>query len=578
MLHDTHFNGKRIVARECRFAVHVKPQNFSDPDLHVVKEILHLEDQTTVPNLRHVYNYQRPFYIVKKGQQTFKQYIDYIEEDRCDKYYSNQTQLVSNIARVIGKPRFFGGLRDLCENPYIFGADIKSTACIKKEYKQAFPDTKTEYTVAVFDIETDMVHGTGESIMATISCKDKCLTVVKKSFVEGILDVERKLRILLDKYLGDILKARKVEVEFVFVDTELETFSKCFERAHQTKPDFVSIWNQKFDVGKLIEACDRAGVDPGQIMSDPSVPDEYKFFRFKIGPSQKKTAKGLIMPLKPSAQWHTAFFPASFYIMDSMCAYRQTRNGKQEEVSYALDAILKRNKLGGKLRFEEADAYSGGAWHEFMQKNYPLEYIVYNIYDCIGLEMLDEKVKDLAVVIDQFSDTSDFEDFKSQPRKKCDELHWMFLENGFVIGSTNNKLSGEMETNILSREDWIITLANALVEKYGLKVIKENPKLVTTLFAHIGDLDVSAAYPNGECTYNISRRTTVRELCKIIGIDEKEVRIQNMGLSAGYVNAIEYSCTMFNAPEPTDLLDLFKQELATGLVKRTGVEKIAISD
>ena len=577
MLDDTHFDGKKILSRECRFAVYVPPQNFHDHDLHVVKEVLHLEDNTSVPNLRHVWNYQRPYWIVKKGQQKFEQYIDYIEEDKCQKFFSNQTQLVSKIGNKVGIKSQRAGLRDVCESPYVFGADIKSTACIKKDYKLKYPNINTEFTVAVFDIETDMIHGTDESIMATLSFGNKCLTVVKKSFIDGIVDVEKKLRIVLDKYIGNIVKERNIEVEFVFVDSEIETFSKCFERAHKLKPDFMSIWNQKFDIGKFITACENAQVDPAQIICDPDVPDEYKFFKFKIGPSQKRTAKGLVMPIKPAAQWHTAFFPASFYIMDSMCAYKHTRAGKQEESSYSLDAILKKNGLSGKLSFEEANDYTGAAWHIFMQKNYPLEYIIYNIYDCIGLEILEEKIKDLRVVIQQFSDTSDFEDFKSQPRRKCDELHWFFLENGFVIGTTNNNLHGDMEKKIMGREGWIITLANALVSKYGIKNIRENPDLVTTVFAHVGDLDVAASYPNGEVAFNISRRTTVRELCQIFGIPEHEVRMQNMGLSAGYVNSLEYAISMHNAPRPHTLLELFVEDINKGLIPNNN-QQIFITD
>jgi hypothetical protein len=572
MFEQTHYEGKKIVNRECRFAVYVPPPNFSDPDLHVVKEVLHLEDGTRVPNLQHVWDYQRPYWMVKQGQRTFVQYLDYIEEDRCQKFMTNQTKLIASIGRQIGRPKFQGSLRDVCTSPYVFGADIKSTACIKKDYKRKYPDINTEFSVAVFDIETDVVHGTEEAIMATLSFKDRVLTVVKKSFVKGILDVERKLYILLEKYIGDVVKQRGVKVEFVFVDQEIDIYVNAFGRAHELKPDFMAIWNQMFDVREFIKACDRAGVDPASIICDPSVPDEYKYFRFKIGPSQKKTAKGLIMPIKRAAQWHTAFFPASFYIMDSMCAYRHTRQGKQEESSYALDAILKRNNIGGKLKFAEADGYTDLAWHEFMQANYPLEYIIYNIYDCIGVEILDEKVKDLAVVISQFSDTSDFEDFKSQPRRKCDELHWFFLEHGFVIGTTNSSLHGDMEKRILGREDWIITLANALVEKYGLKVIQENPELITTIFAHVGDLDVSASYPTGECAFNMSRRTTKRELCRIFGISEDEVRMQGMGLSAGHVNSLEYSMSMFKAAELPTLAKMFEADLAAGKVEGAVVE------
>lgn len=564
MFEDQFYNGKRIINRECRFATYVKPPNYSDPDLHVVKEILHLEDKTSVPNMRLVWDYKRPFWITKKAQRNFTQYIDYIEESRCNKYFSTQTKLVESIGRALGKKvNPWTDLRTICSEPYIFGADIKSTACIKQEYKKAFPNINTEFSVAVFDIETDMLHGTEESIMATLSFKDKILTVVKKSFVEGILDVENKLRFLLKKYIGDILEKRNAHVEFLFVDSEIETFALCFERAHQLKPDFVSIWNQKFDIGdKFIKACEKADIDPGLILSDPSIPDDYKFFRFKLGPSQKKTAKGLIMPIRPAAQWHTAFFPASFYIMDSMCAYKHTRIGKQEEPSYDLDSILKKNGIGGKLKFEEADGYTDGAWHEFMQKNYPLEYIIYNIYDCVGVEMLDEKVKDLAVVIGQFSGTSDFEDFKSQPRRKCDEMHWFLLDNEMVIGTTNKELNGPLDKLVLGRNDWIITLANALTLDTGLKLIKENPHQATSISIHNGDLDVRASYPNGGDAFNSSRRTTKREMIKggIPGISEEEMRMQNMGLNAGHVNSLEYMVSMCNAPKPFEVLELYLKD------------------
>ena len=101
--------------------------------------------------------------------------------------------------------------------------------------------------------------------------------------------------------------------------------------------------------------------------------------------------------------------------------------------------------------------------------------------------LLDEKVKDLAVVIGQFSGTSDFEDFKSQPRRKCDEMHWFLLEKGYVIGTTNNELSGPLDKLILGRNDWIITLANALTLDVGLNVIEENPYQQTSISVHNGD-------------------------------------------------------------------------------------------
>ena len=80
-------------------------------------------------------------------------------------------------------------------------------------------------------------------------------------------------------------------------------------------------------------------------------------------------------------------------------------------------------------------------------------------------------------------------------------------------------------------------------------------------------LDVSASYPTGECAFNMSRRTTVRELCTIFGIDEEEFRMQNMGLSAGHVNSLEYSMSLMKFPELPSLLDMFEQDIAAGKVE-----------
>ena len=74
-------------------------------------------------------------------------------------------------------------------------------------------------------------------------------------------------------------------------------------------------------------------------------------------------------------------------------------------------------------------------------------------------------------------------------------------------------------------------------------------------------LDVRASYPNGGLSYNTGRRTTKREMSSIEGKDENEIRMQNMGLTSGHVNGLEYVISMFNAPKPFEALEMFKQDL-----------------
>lgn len=85
---------------------------------------------------------------------------------------------------------------------------------------------------------------------------------------------------------------------------------------------------------------------------------------------------------------------------------------------------------------------------------------------------------------------------------------------------------------------------------------------------------MAAAYPEGGYVYNISRRTTVREICRIVGIDEEVFRIQNMSLTAGHVNAIEYCTTMLKAPRPVDMLTMFNEEIRSGVIPNNAPQVI----
>ena len=464
-----------IKTKECRFVTYVPSPEWEMPDLHVVKEVLHFEDGTTKPNLNFIYDYKRPTWVTKKGGRNHKQHKEWEYLDNLIEVPTTQTRMIQNISRALGMPGFNAHLRKLFEVPYIYGADIKSTAVLKKAYMDKYPGIQTKFSVASFDIETSMFDAEGTIIMASVSFKNKVFSIVRSDIVAGRVGWLDKVRkIAHEKFsamqIGDkvvnLIETRKLEFEIISLDTELDILKAIFAKFHEWQPDFLAIWNMDFEMTKILEVCDRFQYDPKYLFSDPSVPDEYKYFTYKRGPSQKKTSSGKVMPIKPAARWHTVVAPASFYIVDSMCAFKHTRAGEQEEQSYSLDSILRKLFNMGKMTFPDIPSHidqesHSADWHRYMQKNKPLEYLVYNMFDCIGPELIDEKVMDLAVLMQKFSGTSDFEDFKSQPRRVVDKLHWFGLERGKVIGVTSAKLVDEFDEETLDREDWVITLPAA---------------------------------------------------------------------------------------------------------------------
>jgi len=563
---------------ECRFVTYCPPPERGMRDMHVIKEIVHEPDGTTRPNLRMVYDYKMPFWITKEGFRNHEERKEWEDLSKLSRFETTRTEQTFNVAKALGMPWFRGSLRDLHgteKGQYVYGSDILSTAVIKRSYQDRFPGINTPYTSAMFDTETDVLNGTNEIEMATLSSKSKVITVIKKSFVKGYSDAEARLRSMLQKYLGnmkmlnkktkemevvDILKQRGIEWQVVFVDREIDIVLEIFKAAHEWKPDFLAIWNIDFDIQKVMRAMERAQIDPAAVISDPSVPPEYRYFRYKQGPSVKVTDSGKRMPIKMAARWHTVYCPASFYFIDAMCAYKHIRTGSPEEPSYGLDAILKKHKLGGKLSFEEADHLTGIDWHMFMQEKHPLEYIIYNVWDCVSMEMLDEDTTDLSLTLPLFSGCSDFETFKSQPRRSADNLHYFCLQQkDRAIGSTSKNMKTELDKLTVSVEDWIVTLPAHLVTDAGLQVIKQAPLMRTNIRGHVGDLDVSASYPNGGCVFNISRETTSKELVKIVGVSEEQQRMQGINMSGGHTNAVEWCTSLLGLPQLDTMLSSYQR-------------------
>jgi hypothetical protein len=562
------YDPKDVVQTECRFAFHTEHKESGD-DLHLIKEAVTLKDGRTVPNVRLVKNYKRPFWISKKGNRDFKELKEREFLPKLDRFESTQHDLATAVSRALGKGGYHRGLRNLCQEPYVFGVDISSTAIIKHELNKKVENI-TPYTVAVYDTETDAVHGTGEVIINTISFKNRVFCAIKSSYLKGISMPVEQIRKLIDTYLGEIVAKRQAVIEIVVCETEYETIKTCIDKAHEWMPDFVSVWNIDFDMDKIIDACKKENIDPAELLCSPDLPKEFRFFNFKKGPAKKVTASGRVINFSPSQRWHFVNCPASFHWIDGMQAYRQVRSGGAEEPSYALDAILTKHKIPSKLKFKDLDddaipAAGTLPWHAEMQSRYPLHYVVYNIYDCIGVELLDESIKDLSLSMPMFARSTDFENFNSQPRKSMNDLHWEFLEDGSVAGATASEMTVEDDALTTSVSGWITMLQAHQIYDNGLCLIDEVSDLRTLIRIACADLDVSAAYPTNESVCNVSKETTARELILVKTADGEEipeeiVRMQTINFSGGITNAVEFCTTMFGMPQLHELVKHYDDE------------------
>lgn len=547
---------------EAKHAFYLRPPKGESDDFHLVKENIHLHDGTVIPHVRLVRNFKRSFWVTKEGMRVHEQKKECEVLDRLNRYECTQSQLLWRAADVLGKPYFRGSMKELANSPYLYGTDIASTSLIKVAYSKRFPDLKTMNSVAVLDIETTLENDNKDKniLMATISFKDRVVTSVVRSFLEGYADVETRLREKLQSHLGDLVKGRGIQWELDIVDNEIEVLRSVFRRAHEWKPDFLTIWNINFELPIFMHVCQRWNVDIREILNDPCVPEKYRYFRYQEGKKIKVMASGKESPINFADQWHIVHNPASFYFIDSMCTYRRLRTQRGELPSYSLDYILELELGMNKLKVEGTEGLEGGEWHALMQESYPLDYVIYNVFDCISVELLDEKVKDLSIDVPSTCEYSDYANFESIPKRVADELHYWLQENfNSVLGSTGKDMKTDLDDLPPGNTDLIVNLKAYLVTDEGLPVLEGLPNYPTLFRVGVYDLDVAGAYPSNTIVFNLSRATCRRILCRVEDMDVYQMRMQTLNLSGGHTNSVEFCTAMFKLPTMYELLGHYQQ-------------------
>lgn len=550
-----------IKGYECRHAVYCLSPDGQN-DLLVVKEYIHYEDGRVEPSLRLIPNYERSFWVTKPAFQDHADKLEWEEFSKLREFKTTQAKMPVQVAKALN--RWNGSkpeLRFLARSPYLYGTDISTTALIKREYKDKHPNAVSpKARVAAYDTEADVVNGDGDVILASLTFGSKSYTAITKQFAGTIYDVCEKIRSKANKELSEHVIKRGIVFEIEVVENAGYAVHNCMMKAHEWQPDFVIAWNIDYDIPKTQEMLLKYGFDPADTFSDPRVPKEYRYFRYKEGKSQKVTQGGKVMPLHPADRWHTVFHPAGWYIVDAMCLYKRIRIAKGNLPSYSLDYVMNKEVKMGKFKIPECDHLKGLEWHVAMQKHYKIEYSVYHIFDCVGLEILDEKTGDVCTSFPILAGSSDYNDFTSNPKRICDDLHFEVQKDGYVICAVSDDMRDDLDKYVIDLNGHIVTLQASMMEDNGLPILKDLPTIRSMFRAMCFDLDIEGTYPTEEDLFNISKKTTVRELAAIRGVDPYIQRMCGVNLTGGVTNAIEICSEIFGLPGPVEVMNFFLED------------------
>lgn len=580
---------KEVLRRETRYAVHL-PKNDKREDTHYVKEHIYYKDGTDEPRTFLVKDFQRPVWVTQQAHRNHKDKKEFERRELLMEQKSTQSDINRTVAGLLGTPHLSSNPDAIKSSPYVYGYDQTSTSLIKLQSLMRNQFAESPYSVATFDTETDIE--TREILAASIAMRRGGVLMaymcVQAKFLSRVSRPYEQLLAGISKYLPEYKD--KVKVQLIVHEHEVDLIKDVFRVANEWAPDFLAIWNINFDIPRVLERLKHFGVHPAQVLCDQRVPWEYRMCRYKEGITKKVTASGKVKPVNPSLQWHTLHSTSTFYVIDAMCVYRQLRIAKQEEPSYSLDSILRKELKGrGKLNFKEADGYSGAKWHTFMQQEFPMEYLVYHLFDCLGMIELEEQLRDLSNSLPASAAMTDFARFNSNPKKIVDALFIFGLERGEVVGTVGkiNKTEQAAEAdliddNLLVNEDdddeeeeedeskyksldlkgWIQLLPQNLLLNEGLKILEDYPDVATNVRGLVWDVDATAAYPTCTLVGNVSKATCVNEIIQIEGLREEVFREQNLSVCMGGVNMLEYASVCFGMPTLDELGPILDKMLA----------------
>lgn len=568
-------NKDDILGRECKhicYSVDQEKQN----DFVLIKEVIHTKDKRQIHNLVMRTNMKRPVYITKKEFRNHRDKKTWEEMDRVQRYDTTDLNMCNTIQMALGAsfPNPSRRIKDVCKSPYVYWADLTLPTYLRYKYQKKYPNVSSFNRLAIFDIETNEYEGTKEAMITSFICEDEIHISYPEYFAKRIDPVDHE-RIVTETCRRLISKVpfiskedkNKIEYKDLIKDYKFKFhvypsagagIAAMFHDLHRMLPDFLVAWNISFDMTKLIEILKKDKIPLEDVLCHPDVPKQFRNVRWVPDQASKKTESKKLTK-SPAEQWHRLYTQASWYLVDAMSVFKKLRTHEGNRPNYKLSTTLKTEVGVGKLDIPGLDYEDNLDWHIKAQKDFPAEYVAYNVMDNLLIKLLDDKNKDLASAISVLSQTSQYDIFPSIPKRICDAFTFFLLEHNKVIGSVGADIRDDFDDEIISTVGWIVTLQGAMNSEEGLRCLKGMPEITTAFRGQTADADLTQAYPSATISTNQGRETVAIELIDIEGVPEEARRRCGINLTSGYVNAIEIANDMFLLPDINIVYDEWKK-------------------
>lgn len=577
----------KVQSRTYLHSAYVKDIGTGD-DAVVISEIVEYEDGETEPKLRLIKSPKTRFWITQEAYRTHPDKKEFESLALLDEYvvpYKDKDQEIFKILKgytpnyITPKQR-----RELQQSPYLYGGNINIEASIAMKYKTDLTKSGKVLhtpTTGFLDIEQSLLESSyGVIPIITFVAENKVFLAMHKGFMTEERDGKRvdvtvdhvleQAKLIIDpmveqlftdnaKDLGTYKHRMPFTYEFFVGESEVELIKWTFDKVHETKTSFVGIWNLGFDIGEIIKVLDRNNIPLEEVFADPSLRGSgYAYANYR---EDKRDVAHF------TQKWHWLTATAHAQFVDSMALYSYIRQVDGKETSYALDDILKKFNLGGKLKVDQVKELEGlqtADWHRAMLSRFFTAYALYAMWDAMSLQLLEWRNNDLTSML-LLSDTTPAKFFPNQTIRVTNTLFQDWLPEKQILG-TGVDIEAVRDSDLITEGGACLEPQNLIAK--GLKLFQEWPNHATQCFAWLNDFDFSAQYPSAIVCMNISKQT---KLSTIFSIKADHVQKRYSPSSAVEIfcsylitpssNAVELGVEFFELPDYQELTTLFETHL-----------------
>lgn len=523
---------------EYRDAVLVKEKQVTiDSD---TKEIL-----KTKNIIRPIIDPKRRIFVTKNEYRTHKYKKETELLSNVEAYTVCNRTLIDDIKKILGYSKYHrAGLRELCNSPYIYGADVSIESLVRTSYIKKMKHPIVPLTVGTFDIETSVL-GDERINAVTFIANKKVYTAVLDDFMWKFNDKGKKtkatandIHILAQKLLKPYIDEHNFTFEIKCFTEELDLIRWIFDAIHKEEMDYIGIWNLGYDVPKIIERIEFYGENPADYFCHPSVPKDIRVCKYHedLKPVQHITDK-----------WNWLHCSSKSQFVDLMLLYARIRKVKAKEPSYSLDAITNKVLGVGKLKF------TGIGGHYEMQSTRFVEYVVYNIFDSMLLTLMEWKNNDCTSLY-YLSGNSPLSDYAKQSVMLKNAYSEYCLGKGKVFATTGKNMKGPFDHLFEKIGGAVLKADNT--KDIGVNCIIEKPWYEALLMIMCSDEDFSQIYPSFKSGYGISKETKLATVLEIIGYKKMDVEQLMGGIANPEENAVWIGHKFFGLPDYTEMSQL----------------------